>query len=301
MSKLSLQYISDIHLEFFKHDEEFEIIPHSPNLALCGDIGYPGMKNYSDFIDKCSQLFKNVFVIFGNHEYYNKSGSVIIETMEIRKRYTRFFPKNVYFLDNTMIYLDIITNTVYKYKPNDLSDDRIVKIIGSTLWTDVDYYTSLRMNDVNLIYNYPTIKLTGADVRKMYCNSIDWIIEEIQSEKNVKCVLLTHHGTHPDCLRSDSPRNLLKTGYVNMIPELYNNTNLLACISGHTHNSIKSYINVGFHKIHLLSNQVCYKHERKFIISNFFGFTHYEYDYNDKSNCLFEYTIEKESESELYL
>ena len=63
------QYISDIHLEYLTY------IPYitktANNLFLLGDIGHPDTINFQKFIKKCSELYKNVFLIYGNHEYYS--------------------------------------------------------------------------------------------------------------------------------------------------------------------------------------------------------------------------------------
>lgn len=294
INKLSIQYISDIHLEFYDDNYDFNIIVHSPNLVLCGDIGYPGTPNYTRFIEKCSRLFKNVFVIFGNHEFYNPNNSIKIETVNDRKFYTNFFPSNVYFLDNNVLYLDVYTNNVYKTKPyHHLQRKNFIKIIGSTLWSDIDSYTASKMNDTNLIYIAPNRILTWQDIRTMYYNNINWIVNEIRSEKNINCVLLTHHAVHSIFLSNDILTNRrldLKHGYYTDIPELYENANLLACICGHTHNSIKILMSFRRHNntIYFLSNQVGYKHEKKVVISPLFGNI---IDHNNRSKCLFEIDI----------
>lgn len=46
------------------------IIPSSPILLLCGNIGRPYNKLYRDFIEFCSTVFEKVFVIAGEEEYY---------------------------------------------------------------------------------------------------------------------------------------------------------------------------------------------------------------------------------------
>lgn len=272
----SIQFISDIHLEFYKNNEIFNIIPHSPNLALCGDIGYPNHENYRNFIIRCSQLFKNVFVIFGNHEFYNSKYNIqengSIQTINDRKSIMKNFPHNVYFLDNTAIYLDTITNNVYSI--DDINSKSInfkpytknfVKIIGSTLWSDIDYYTASKMNDVNFIFIDNKTRLDYKYIKTMYYNNINWILNEIKSEPNIACILLTHHAVHPIFLNKEyinNPRINLKNAYVNWIPELYKNRNLIACICGHTHNQLNIKLDFSGNSIHFLSNPVGYKHEQ---------------------------------------
>lgn len=292
LDECSIQFISDIHLEFYGNSENFNIIPHSPNLALCGDIGYPNHKNYRTFIIRCSQLFKNVFVIFGNHEFYNTKNTVVIDTMENRKALMNNYPPNVYFLDNRSVYLDVITNEIYSsvYSNNENNHDnsRFIKLLGSTLWSNIDYYTASKINDTQLIYtsqNFNERKLDYRDIKRMYNENINWILYEINKEPNIPCILLTHHAVHPIFLNKEligNPRIHVQSAYVNWIPELYENKNLIACICGHTHYPINFKHNFENNSIYFLSNPVGYKRE----LSH-----NPEHDPNNKWNCLFKFNI----------
>lgn len=68
-----LYYISDIHLELSEVSLNFNLDSNCENyLALCGDIGSPFERNYENFLLEQSKKFKKVFIILGNHEYYNR-------------------------------------------------------------------------------------------------------------------------------------------------------------------------------------------------------------------------------------
>ena len=56
-----LQFISDIHL----------IFPQESYLALLGDIGYPHLKNYDNFLKEHAPKFTEILLLAGNHEYYS--------------------------------------------------------------------------------------------------------------------------------------------------------------------------------------------------------------------------------------
>jgi len=81
MVSIPIQYLSDIHLEFFRYDEiRFlvrKIKPIHPILILSGDIGNPFEKGYRFFMKEMSLRFEKIFLIAGNHEYY---GNGIHET-----------------------------------------------------------------------------------------------------------------------------------------------------------------------------------------------------------------------------
>ncbi|OHE96961.1 calcineurin-like phosphoesterase [Colletotrichum orchidophilum] len=72
---MSIQIVSDLHLEAPKAYDVFEIVPQAPYLALLGDIG-----NIAAHRDECRafltrqlQNFRAVFFVPGNHEAYHSS------------------------------------------------------------------------------------------------------------------------------------------------------------------------------------------------------------------------------------
>jgi len=70
---MRIQYISDLHLEYY-HNLKIpsifrRIIESAGNiLILAGDIGYPSEKHYTDFIQFISDKYEKIFLILGNHE-----------------------------------------------------------------------------------------------------------------------------------------------------------------------------------------------------------------------------------------
>ena len=67
----TVTYISDIHLEFYDRTLPLGIdLKGGDILCLAGDIGCPESRLYFTFLAYCSPLFKYIFIITGNHEYY---------------------------------------------------------------------------------------------------------------------------------------------------------------------------------------------------------------------------------------
>lgn len=69
-SKISLQIISDIHLEFISQKITMEYVKNllyyntgdnARDLCLLGDIGYPSSKKYKTFLSCCSKLYEDIF------------------------------------------------------------------------------------------------------------------------------------------------------------------------------------------------------------------------------------------------
>lgn len=252
-----IQYVSDIHLEMrdWTMISSLHPVDGVQNLALCGDIGYPGDERYMAFINDCAARFVNVFVIYGNHEYY--STKVDVETMNERKAYALKFPKNVYFMDNRSLFVNKHTNEVFHLMPFGAKSDDFVKIIGTTLWSNIDFETSLKLNDFKYIFIDKYRNITWDRVAEMFINNVRYVSNELDNSRNLQCLLLTHHSPHPVSAK-DGKASVLERAYTTFIPDFYLRKNLVACIHGHTHRSINETIKYDGHTIKILANQVGY-------------------------------------------
>lgn len=269
---IRFQYISDIHLECLKKIPKINKI--ADNICLLGDIGIPGTQIYIDFIRECSIKFKNVFVIYGNHEYFNTKKSILengIETMIKRDRYSSYFPDNVFFLNNNYVYVDKKTNNVIKQlSENENNKNDYIKIIGSTLWSNIDNGVHIHIKDYKMIYISKNEKLTAEYTRQLFKQNKAFIIREICRE-DIVCILMTHHGTHHLC--NGKYNGLLKHNKVNLnsayttyIEELYDLKNLEICLNGHTHSNVDERVNKNGNIIRLLSNCRGYPGENRDIV-----------------------------------
>jgi predicted MPP superfamily phosphohydrolase len=174
---IKLQYLSDLHLEYRKN------IPYIPivgdMLALCGDIGHPIDPKYKDYLKQCSNNYEQVFLLSGNHEYWNNGSSCpmgIDEIDELIEDITSKFP-NVHFLNKNSFQLDHNTT-----------------IIGATLWSKILNKPMRKMgDDVHIFKNNKII-----DSQEFYNLHEDhklWLEDEIRDAKNRdnKVIVLTHH------------------------------------------------------------------------------------------------------------
>jgi len=80
---MKIRYFSDLHLEFMKPNKIQNFLTNIPpgldEICICaGDIGNPIHPNghYDIFMNFMSKNFKKIFVISGNHEYYQKSKTI---------------------------------------------------------------------------------------------------------------------------------------------------------------------------------------------------------------------------------
>ncbi|KAL0478550.1 hypothetical protein AKO1_008143 [Acrasis kona] len=118
MGRLTLQIMSDIHLEFSRDD--FDVKKVGNCIALVGDIGIYSKSNYEYFLTKLSQIYDHVFVVAGNHEYYNQEYHAANTEMS-----AICMPlDNVHFLQQSSFLYEDGTN-------------HPVRILGCTLWSNV--------------------------------------------------------------------------------------------------------------------------------------------------------------------
>ncbi len=155
---LTIQYISDIHLEFRYNLPKIKAL--ADILVLAGDIGDPRSKIYKWFLSDVSSKFKKIFLICGNHEYY---GSDIEPTNQFIRGLLVVWP-NITFLDN------------------DYEDYCGYRFIGSVLW---DQEATATSNDYKCIEGHT---LDSRNALHTNCR------QYIQSMINVpqKTIVITH-------------------------------------------------------------------------------------------------------------
>lgn len=278
-----LHIISDIHLEF-KKNKYPKLCPFKAEqsyLALLGDIGYPSYDNYKNFIDYHSKIFKHIFIISGNHEYYT------IESIEIQISNITNLYDNVTYLQKSYIQ---IGNTLF---------------LGCTLWTEIKDSTlvEISMNDYSNIYisnnesmsNDKSIsndrsmsndksmsnKISKYDLgyvkrRKIHANKEklkpyhilsyhtemkEWIFKTIDENLDKNIIVLTHHTPSYEMLdHKDDPLSQCYASDLDSYIKKYNNLDYWIC--GHTH--LCKEINIG--NTICISNCMGYNNEK---IQNF--------------------------------
>lgn len=253
---VTLQIISDLHLEFYEnYDYDKFIKPINDNknndlyLCLLGDIGNPFHKNYENFINTSSKKFEKVFILPGNHEYYfDKYYMTKLQMYNVCKKYD-----NVYFMDNNIFELN---NYV---------------IIGSTLWSFIDSdsktMASLMIND------YKNIKMnnnifTPDDNNKLFFNNLSFIKKQVEKAKinNKYAIVLTHHAPSYKFIDSKYKNYPYNCCFVNDLDNfILENENIKYWLFGHTHSSFNDYIG----KCLCICNPAGYSRNNKFENSNY--------------------------------
>lgn len=240
--KLRIQYASDLHLEF-TDKVAFEPIlrPAAPVLALAGDIGRPDRRAYDDFIQYCSRNWHAVFVVAGNHEFYNTypadrwvhkpstSIHTVAERLAMCEDSAARFP-NVHFLNRRRV------------------DHAGIAFLGATLWTDtrgIEDLAASRMNDYKLIcaerrYEEGERVLTVADTQAWHDRDREWLDAEIAAceEAGQPAVVLTHHLPTLDLISPKYQRyGDLNRCYASDCADLIRSP-VRAWIAGHSHAAV---------------------------------------------------------------
>jgi len=188
---MRIQYVSDIHLEFYDKKNKGEIHPEiylkpsAEYLALCGDIGIPDLASYKPFLTWCSSKWKGVFVVAGNHEYYNVRCEPRTD-MDHKKQLMRIACANlpnVYFLDCDSVWLE----------------SEKIRVIGCTLWSEIHDETlkkaELDISDPRQILIDATSPATPEILRELHRIELDWLRDAIGNArvKGEKVLVLTHY------------------------------------------------------------------------------------------------------------
>lgn len=223
---MEIQVASDLHLEFHTTLSFLKLVPCADYLALCGDVGSPALPLYSEFIAWCSQRWKKVFLVAGNHEYYS-ARKTIPKIKEKIKSIISSFP-NVYFLDDQGMEVD----GFYIY--------------GTTLWSEVENKRFIKdsMNDyrrINIKEEGKTRKISLSDMLDMHQVCLDKLKQAI-STSTLPLIVLTHYLPSYQCIDDKYKNNACNSAYASHLEELIRPPVVL-WLYGHSHQTKEVMIN----------------------------------------------------------
>jgi predicted phosphodiesterase len=245
---MRIQYTSDIHLECLKILPEIKVM--ADVLCIAGDIGDPYTDIYAQFLIKLSVLYKKVFIITGNNDYYSLIHSVERPSITDTDSQINFVIQS-HELDN----ITFLNNSSEEYEG--------YIFVGGTLWSDI---SNLSESDTLYRPDFTRIsELTFENYNILHQKSVEYIKYitakthcEAQSDKNYlskKMIIITHHL--PTYLLMKTP---LKTEqevtrskfYASHCDYLFEKP-ITAWIYGHTHIPGTDFIN----NIQFVSNPRC--------------------------------------------
>lgn len=269
---MKFQVFSDLHLEHY-NDFNFEIFKNqAPILFLGGDIGHIKDDLYKKFMDYVSENWEYIYVVLGNHEFYNNYDT------DYKYSYEELFDMyENFFLEYSNIVL--VTEGNYYKINNNYTDEEDIYIIGGTGlpklecsddslivgYNDYDHFYKQNFNDFNCIYQDKDKQMTIKYFNELALMSKTLLLESAVKLKDKKVILFTHfpYGLHS--LTSSSKYHndgeLRKAYFCNGITEPINKTIINSAsllIAGHTHYSYDFVYN----DIRYISNQLGYSSDR---------------------------------------
>jgi len=257
---LQFQYFSDLHLEFFDNIEQINklnIKPIAPYLIIAGDIGnicgsYQNM--YQKFLTHVSRMFINVFIITGNHEYYNLCGEKISNT----NGWFEYIETKIKELIKPLSNVIFLQNELYMIPNTDLC------IYGTTLWSDINqdmkYMIKKQINDYHSIPQFSISKSC-----KLFRLNVDKLSDSLIMNKDKRFIVISHHLPSYKLIHKKYQYCELNSAFASSV-DIAENSQIVAWVSGHTHMSMeidKFHVN----SIGYLGENICVDYNKIFKIS----------------------------------
>ena len=157
-----IQYISDLHLEYKK---ELPKITRKCGdyLALLGDIGNPFHQNYREFISIAADSYEKVFLVSGNHEYWQVDQSMDAVDHQIDRIASSH--KNVHFMNKKKLSIagfDIVGATLWS---NVITSNKIHQ--QHVRWLS-DAIKSCQQNTIVLTHHLPSYAMITPEYQTAY-------------------------------------------------------------------------------------------------------------------------------------
>ena len=236
---IKIQYISDLHLERKLNSIYFSQYPIEKKgniLILAGDITKYSRLYYSNpFFDDISKKFDQVFMIPGNHEYYDIQNIQLINKSFINEK----IRNNVTLLNNqTIVYKDIY-------------------FIFSTLWSYISPDKEFAIR--NSVADYKHIKngkyfITPNELNKIHKESYKFIKKSLLENTLDKIFIVTHHAPTKLVVSDFHKHSSINDSFVVELYSMIFDNNIDYWLYGHTHQNIDSEIN----GTKIISNQFGY-------------------------------------------
>jgi len=235
---LTIQYCSDLHLEFDLNNKWIRKYPLAVNgeiLLLAGDIvPFAQMEHRNDFFDFVSHNFKATYWVPGNHEYY---GSDIARRNGLVMEAVR---DNVFLVNNASIDIDDVT------------------LICSTLWSRINPADELQvtraMSDFHVINNGRG-KLDIPTYNSLHEACRQFVEQAVAAAGSTHKIVMTHHLPtfmhYPEKYKAD----LLNQAFATELYDFIETSGIDCWIYGHHHCNIPEF-KIG--DTRMLTNQLGY-------------------------------------------
>lgn len=227
--------LSDIHLEFFKKSQvdtsinwiKNKLIDPDSYLILAGDICSVSSKNFEYFFSSIQSMFKKIFYVLGNHEFYNSDITTTKNLLATKLEELNNNNNNIILLDNSSYYLQ----------------DANILIVGSTLWSDLTYNNDniwkakYMINDFNYINNFSV-----DEYQNYFKKDLKYLEDEIQQNMDKRILVVTHHVPTYELIDKKYKNDPMNICFASELNHLFQKP-IIAWIYGHTHTASEKIIN----------------------------------------------------------
>lgn len=225
---MTIQYASDLHLEFGENSKWLKdnpLIPSADILVLAGNIGYFGDANYKThpFWDWASANYKRVIVVPGNHELYK-----FFDINELQEAWTLDIRHNVRAYYNSVIALDEETD-----------------LIVSTLWAKIppseEYLTEHCVSDFKRIRNGEH-RLSSQRFNDEHERCRRFIEKSVADSKAKNIIVATHHVPSFELMADEFKSSSINGAFTVELGNYIANSRINYWIYGHSHRNIDKCI-----------------------------------------------------------
>lgn len=236
--QITIQYASDLHLEFPANKEYLKQHPLQPLgevLVLAGDIvPFAVMDRFNDFFSYVSDHFETTYWLPGNHEYYRFDIAEKSAAMNEKIR------SNVFLVNKTSV---VHKNT---------------KLIFSTLWSKISeghqWQIERSLNDFHVIKN-KGFRFSAEAYNQLHEQCLSLVQTEIENNTGEKLAVFTHHCptflNYPEQYKGD----MLNEAFATELFDMIETSNIAIWVYGHHHTNTSEF-SIGNTK--LLTNQLGY-------------------------------------------
>lgn len=173
---LTLQYCSDLHLEFTlnaKYMKKYPLQVKGDILLLAGDVvPFSEMDKHKDFFDFVADNFEYTYWVPGNHEYYHSD--IMERSGQVREK----IRNNVFLVNNVVV------------------QQGGVDLIFSTLWSRIDptyeWQIQRAMSDFHVIQHNGN-RFTIPDFNVLHNEALAFIEGAVSASGVADKVVVTHH------------------------------------------------------------------------------------------------------------
>jgi predicted phosphodiesterase len=231
---MKVKLLSDLHLEHHSPGQYYD--PGEGDvLILAGDIlnvkhlktnGYYN-QIYTSFLDDCSNSFKHVLYVMGNHECYSyhlEKGTELLKTK---------LPNNFVLLENNTVIIENIHFT------------------GFTLWTDFFGENPMQMWEAqNYMNDYKAIrtkefyrKLRPYDTLEKHKQSLNFLKNQLELFKDEQFFVISHHAPSLQAIDERFKNSSCNGAFCSDLDYLIlENPNIKNWVFGHVHTAFDFYI-----------------------------------------------------------